>query len=321
MRAFDAFVEEMDVDSYPPSCEDMRLFAAWLMLHRVTKHSSLKQYLSAVKVHFGLLGFWVPAPSDYPPLKAVVDGSRRVFSGPVRRSAPVTVPILRNLLATRPPRFASWGQLTTLRILKDCAILLFVSMVRSSSLFPPFRAAADARRNLVWDRVQFRQGAAVISVTLAKTNQFLERTHTIVLQEVPGSPCCPVAALRRLRAVRGEGQARPGDFVFQLPTGNSVEEGWRLLVKTDFLSWFRKRVRDMGLDETLYMLHGFRRGGISLAVSQEPNLALIKLQSDHSSEAVWSYIELEESRRRSVARLMVEAVDRAGRVAGQADDQ
>ena len=72
----------------------------------------------------------------------------------------------------------------------------------------------------------------------------------------------------------------------------------------------------MGLDDSKFMLHGFRRGAISLAVSEEPNLALIKLQSDHSSEAVWSYIELEESRRRSVAKLMVEAVDRAGRPAG-----
>ena len=62
----------------------------------------------------------------------------------------------------------------------------------------------------------------------------------------------------------------------------------------------------------------YRRGSISLAVSQEPNLALIKIQSDHSSEAVWSYIELEESRRRSIARLMVEAFDRAG---AQAADQ
>ncbi len=312
MRAFDAFVEEMDVDSYPPSCEDMRLFAAWLMLNRVSKHSSLKQYLSAVKVHFGLLGFWVPAPTDYPPLLAVVEGSRRVFAGPVRRSAPVTVSILRNLLETRPPRWASWGQLTTLRILKDCAIVLFMSMLRSSSLFPPFRAAADPRRNLVWSRVQFRQGAAIISVTLAKTNQYLERTHQVVLQEVPGSICCPVAALRRLKPVRGEGQARPDDFVFQLPVGNAVDAGWRLLVKPDFLAWFRKRVRDMGLDENSFMLHGFRRGSISLAVSQEPNLALIKIQSDHNSDAIWSYIELEESRRRSIAKLMVEAFDRAG---------
>ena len=74
----------------------------------------------------------------------------------------------------------------------------------------------------------------------------------------------------------------------------------------------------MGLDEDAFMLHGFRRGSISLAVSQEPNLALIKIQSDHSSDAVWSYIELEEHRRRSIARLMVEAFDRAGaQAAGQ----
>ena len=110
----------------------------------------------------------------------------------------------------------------------------------------------------------------------------------------------------------GDETPRPDDLVFQLPAGDHPGDGWRLLVKTDFLVWYRRRLRDMGLDDKLYMLHGFRRGGISLAVSEEPNLAIIKLQSDHSSEQVWSYVQVEESRRRSVARLMVEAVDRAG---------
>ena len=180
----------------------------------------------------------------------------------------------------------------------------------------PFRAAADQERNLVWRRVKFLEGAAVISVTLAKTNQYKERIHEVVLDEVPDSPCCPVSALKRLRRMRGAVGAQPDDFVFQLPLGNSATEGWRLLVKSDFATWFKKRIKDMGLDEKKFMLHGFRRGAISLAVSEEPNLALIKIHSDH----VWSYVQIEASRRRSVARVMVEAVDRFGiaRAAGEA---
>ena len=58
------------------------------------------------------------------------------------------------------------------------------------------------------------------------------------------------------------------------------------------------------------MLHAFRHGAIALALSEEPNIAMIKLQSNHLSESVWVYSQVEASRRLSVASKMIDALDR-----------
>ena len=66
----------------------------------------------------------------------------------------------------------------------------------------------------------------------------------------------------------------------------------------------------MGLPDERYMLHAFGHGAIALALSEEPNIAMIKLQSNHLSESVWVYSQVDVSRRLSVASKMVDALDR-----------
>ena len=187
MRAFEEFRLQMGDVAEPPSCDDMRLFASWLMLTRCGKETSLRQYLSAVKTHYKALGQWVPAPSEFGPLAAVVEGSKRLFPGPVRRSRPVSVEILRNLVRSRPPATATRSERTMLQVLKDAAILLFFSLLRSSSLFPPSMAEADGDRNLVWERVRFVEGGAVITTVLSKTLQHRQAVHQVSLKECVGS--------------------------------------------------------------------------------------------------------------------------------------
>ena len=110
--------------------------------------------------------------------------------------------------------------------------------------------------------------------------------------------------------MRGAGVAAPGDHVLMVPT---VAGGWRNLVKTDVNKWFKARIRNMNLDDELYMLHGYRHGAVALALAEQPNLALVRLQSDHFSEAIWSYSQVEVERRKSVAAVMLDAVERFGR--------
>ena len=95
--------------------------------------------------------------------------------------------------------------------------------------------------------------------------------------------------------------------MFQVPAGQG---GWRLLLKSDVSRWFSGRISAMGQNVERYLLHGFRHGGIALALSVEPNLALVKLQSAHLSDAIWVYSQVDPHRRLSVAGAMLAAVDR-----------
>ena len=61
--------------------------------------------------------------------------------------------------------------------------------------------------------------------------------------------------------------------------------------------WFKLRLKNMGVDPKLYTLHGFRHAGIQECLLAEANLALCKLSSDHSSDAILEYAFIPPERR------------------------
>ena len=308
MEAYFTFAEEMGIATFPPSPPEVRLYAAWLLLTRCQKESSLRQYLSALRVYGKNLSppAYIPSPSEFGPLQAVVDGARRLFPGPIKRSKPVTTVIFRNLVNTRPPPGASWKTRTTLRVFIDVAILLYFTMLRSSSLFPAFPAAVDRDRQLTWRRVRWIPGGAVISVIKSKTEQFMRKTHEISLVENPDSIFCPIAALRRLRDMRGPGVAREDDLVCMIPDDAG---GWKNLAKYTYVKWFKGRIAQMSGDPDAYFLHAFRHGSIALALAVEQNVTLVKLQSNHISDCIFVYSQVDVARRKVVAGAMLQALD------------
>ena len=305
MRAYFRFADEMGLADFPPSAEECRLYAVWLMVSVCSRADSLRQYLSALRVYAARRGHWVPSPTEFGPLLAVVRGAARRFPGPSRRSDPVTPAILTNLLTSRLPDNPTPVQRITLQVLKDTALLLFLTMLRGSNLFPPYPGAACKIRNLTWDKVRRTGDSVIITVLLSKTVQFRQRLHEICLVAVPGSMFCPVAALDRLRDMRG-GLAAPDDHVLQLPRADGT---WRPLVKYEFNRWFRARVEDMGLDPARFLVHGFRHGSIALAMLKQNNVTLIRLHSNHISEAIFCYSNVDPAKRTAVSAAMIAALD------------
>ena len=57
----------------------------------------------------------------------------------------------------------------------------------------------------------------------------------------------------------------------------------------------------MGLDKSLYTLHGFRHGGIQECLLAESNYALCRLMSDHSSDAIMEYAFIPAERRLQIS--------------------
>ena len=309
MRTYFRFTDEVGIHHFPPSPRETVLYASWLMLTTCSRSDSLRQYLAALRVHAARLGHWVPSPTEFPDLQAVVKGAARLFPGPSRRSLPVTPAILANLLNTRPPPRSSWRQLASLQVLKDTALLLFLTMLRGSNLFPSHPAAADPVRNLTWGKIRRTDDGVIITVTLSKTIQSQERIHEIPLAASPGSLFCPVQALERLYALRRTPPA-PTDHVLVLPNEDGSVSP---LVKYQFLKWFRSRLEQMGLDSSRYHIHGYRHGAIQLALLSGNNITLIKLHSDHMSEAIMCYSHVEPEKRSAITESMISALDRQAR--------
>jgi hypothetical protein len=313
VKSFFTFANEVGITDLPPDGHELVMFATWLTVSgHCTTVGSLRQYLSAVRVLCRQKALVCPSPTEYGPLQATVSGMASRFAAPIRRSLPVTCEILINLVNSKPPKNATWGEKTILRVLKDTAILLFFTMLRGSNLFPPYPAAACKLRQLTWDKVAGIKGGSgvVLTLILEKTIRYRERLHHIALAALPGSVFCPVAALQRMADLRGSMSTAESDICLQLPMKSG---GWRPLVKYEFNSWFRARISQMGLDETRYFVHGFRHGSLALALLHEPNVTLVRLNSNHLSDAIFTYSNIDPVKRFQVTQKMLSVVQSTAR--------
>ena len=302
-KAFILFSKMYEVPCLPVSGDTLVLFATWLVSSgRLSRASSVKQYLSAVSTMHRMHGLRCDTPKTYGPLDNTVQGIRRRFSGPVRKMEPVTPEILFNLISWPCDIYTtsstvSWDQQIILNVVQVLFIVAFFSMLRCSNLVADTFAHVDKERQLTWGRIKRFPGGIVISVVLSKTIQFKERVHQVALPAQPDSMFCPVKALDRLVQLRGAENCGPTDLVFAVPGHN----GWVPLLKHTVVKILKAQVKRMNLNPDEFGFHGIRHGAIHIAVIAEPSLELIRVQSDHVSDAIHAYTSLPGSRRFSAA--------------------
>ena len=181
-------------------------------------------------------------------------------------------------------------------------------MARGSNLFPAYPSATCKVRQLTWDKIERTDQGVVITMVLEKTIQHRERLHKIALQADPNSPFCPVRCLDELIAMRGRNNIAPDDLVLQLPDGRG---GWEPLCKYKLNRWFKHRISQMGLDPSKFMIHGFRHGSLAEAIAIEPNLTLIRVTSNHLSDSIFTYSNVDTDKRFQVSCKMLHSITTA----------
>jgi hypothetical protein len=114
----------------------------------------------------------------------------------------------------------------------------------------------------------------LISITKSKNIQFGERPHEIPLAATADSSLCPVKAIMSLVDIFDRDHCYGCNPVFQF-LGAHGKLAPVVRHKYDF--WFKIRLRNMGLDPSLYTLHGSRQAGIQERLLAEGNPAPCKL--------------------------------------------
>ena len=102
-----------------------------------------------------------------------------------------------------------------------------------------------------------------------------------------------VEALDDLVTLRGSRNYQKDSTVSQLPDGSSVKFEYE---------WFKLRIDQIGLDSVKYFLHGLRHGNLHEAMITDPSLQLVKVSSNHLSEAILAYSEIPPNRRFQVTK-------------------
>ena len=294
-KAFFKFAEEADIPELPLTGDDLCLFVVWLWVIRGLKSpQSVKSYLSAVRTMHRRIGLNCDTPTSYGPLGQIISGLARQSQHQVKKALPVTPTILNNLLQSSPHNPNCIIQTQTLTVFKATAQLLFQSMSRSSNMMPESRRKFDPDYLLKWNNIQRFPDGIIITVTKSKTNQYGSNNHEIPVASSPDPLLCPVKTLATLADMYGPEDIDPASPVLRIPTGTGH---FVPLKKSEFLSWFRSRLTEMGLPANRFSVHSFRHGSIQQAVLNENNRILVQLASGHASDAVLGYALIPPERR------------------------
>ena len=299
-KAFFKFTEEADIPELPLTGDDLCLFAVWLWVVRGLKSpQSVKSYLSAVRTMHRRIGLDCATPTSYGPLGQIVAGLTRQSQHQVKKALPITPTILNNLLQSVPHNPQCRIQHQTLIVLKAAAQLLFQTMSRSSNMMPESRRKFDPSYLLKWNNIQRFPDGIIVTVTKSKTNQFGTNNHEIPVASSSVPRLCPVATLKSLAEMYGPQNLEPSSPVLLIPTQSGT---FVPLKKSEFVSWFRARITEMGLPAGRFSVHSFRHGAIQQAVLNENNRILVQLASGHASDAVLGYALIPPERRFQLSR-------------------
>ena len=77
---------------------------------------------------------------------------------------------------------------------------------------------------------------------------------------------------------------------------------WKPLLRHMVVGVLREQISRMGLNPDNFSPHSFRTGSLQECLLADPSLQMVRLQSDHVSDAINGYLGLPGSRRMGISR-------------------
>lgn len=266
----------------PADVETVCLFAQYLS-NRFKAPQSVTNYINGVRVLHALNDHPVAAFKSFE-LKLTLKGIARIKAHTPRQAAPMTVEILLAM-----SRFVGSDKID---IVAWAAILTgFYCMLRKSNLVPVSKDSFDPKKQLRKKDIILNDECALVDIHWSKTIQFAERALTIPVLALPGSPLCPVSALRRMRR---KIPSEPGHPAFSIG-------GPRPLTYRECSVKLKRWLEQAGWDSSSFSMHSLRRGGATLAFKAKVPGELIKIQGDWASECYMRYLAIPLEQRTNVA--------------------
>lgn len=189
LRAFHLFCTHFSLPFYPVTKETYMAYLAFLS--RSLSFTSVRNYLSILSQINKSLGYSCAFLGDYDS-QLGIRAVRRLLGDVTARKHVMTVDILLQIL----PHLVSGNIFHT--CMAVLFLVIFFSFLRISNLVPCMLRDISNPHPLFLKRsdVHFSPRGAVLSVARRKTLQFNQRLLEIPLPIIPGSPLCPISALR-----------------------------------------------------------------------------------------------------------------------------
>lgn len=237
--------------------------------------SSVWQYLIIIRLLHLEAGRPNPMEDNWF-IKSTLTGIDRLLGRPVKRRTPVHPTLLMSI----------WLHLNMDTLLDSmfwaAALLMFYGLLRKSNLFPDTVRQFDHKKQFVRsDFVAKPDGSIVVNVKYSKTNQFNKRPFNLKLLQFH-HVLSPTAALHHAFKQSLLPAVSPA-FVMSLrgePMTGRV-----------FNDKFKKVVESVGLDNSTFSSHSFRRGGACWALQCGVPGEIVQQLGDWQSDCYKQYLD------------------------------
>lgn len=279
VRLFVGLSVKLGMDFNNPSEELVLSFLGFLVKHYKTQKfvrsmfSTLKACL--VRAHLDVSAFETTRVSLF--VRSIGINKRTA----TLQRPPINVPLLKRIVSY-------WRQTHRMgHTLAATAIMMFVTSLHQSNLFPTSKLAFDPTRQLVWADIVWRHDSIKVQIMWGKSQQ---KTSTR-FQRIPRADDRTVCLVSALSAIRKHRQ-RLTDPIFAFPDGSPLP-----------ISYVAKRwteaISVLGLKHAGITMHSLRRGGGGARFLQDMGLqdGPIASHVGWRSAAMYDYIKTPGHRR------------------------
>lgn len=269
----------------PASLESI---AEWIthLADRGLKPNTIKSYLASVRSLHTDAG--LPTDSTVSPtIQRIFRGIKRIVGESRKPKLPITLSILQQLAAV------SGLQSDIENATFDAAMkLAWSGFLRCGEFTVANGTKFNPLIHLSRSSVQFIPSIENpthirLSLPASKTDPFRCGVTILIARAPANSTTCPVEALRRVWLMRPD--AGPQEPLFTDATGAALS-------RASFIKVLKQRIAAIGLDESLYSGHSFRRGAATSAASVGYTDYEIQLLGRWRSDAYKLYIDVPPDR-------------------------
>jgi len=259
---------------------------------RSAGYKTVCNYLKGYKYWLKTNGWNISVWHQWVLLPRVLQGIRRVKGDGVQPKQAITPEILLAIVRILPAGdkfLAVWVAM----------LVGFYAFLRKSHLCVEgasltWSVALLLRKHLVLVPSKY---CILVTVTCSKTIQFQQRTHTILIQGVPGHLLDPYFWVSKYLSLVPAGPEQPA-------FGYVVDGAYVALSYSVLLSTMKGLLAQVGQQPEKFAGHSLRRGGATYAYHCGVNPLFIRIQGDWSSDAWLLYVGLRHEQKRHVTMAM-----------------
>jgi hypothetical protein len=181
----------------PLALETVRAYVIWSVTVKKLKSSTVKLYLSSIRMAHTLLGHQSEDFCKDKLISMLLTGAENIEPPKPRIRRAMNM----DLLMILGHRIASsnWSKISKQVVWAACTVSFFCS-ARLGEILAAQRQSFDRGSTLTWQNVMFiDRNEAILFLPSTKTSA---KGDFIDLFPLPGSSCCPVAALRKLKELQ-----------------------------------------------------------------------------------------------------------------------